>query len=68
MKVSVSSMPMYWALPGTASGLSDEKMTIDRAAVGPDTRCQDEPKSAAIITGTMAVYSPYSGGSPAMLA
>jgi hypothetical protein len=44
------------------------KTTIDRAAVGPDMRCHDEPKRAAIIAGTIAAYRPYSGGIPAIKA
>src|SRR3979409_1296555 len=43
-------------------------MTIDIAVVGPDTRCQLEPNSAATIAGTIAAYKPYSGGMPAMVA
>ena len=41
---------------------------MDAAVVGPDTRCQDEPKSAAITAGIMPAYRPYSGGMPAMVA
>ena len=41
---------------------------MEIAVVGPDTRCQLEPNSAAIIAGTMAAYRPYSGGMPAMVA
>src|SRR4051812_5091131 len=43
-------------------------MTIDIAVVGPETRCQLEPNSAATIAGTMAAYNPYSGGIPAIVA
>ena len=38
------------------------------AFVGPDITCQLEPNSAATMHGTMAVYRPYSGGSPASVA
>ncbi|GJL81953.1 MAG: hypothetical protein DHS20C01_15870 [marine bacterium B5-7] len=43
-------------------------MTIEAAVVGPDTRCQEEPNSAAIMAGTILAYSPYSGGIPAIVA
>src|SRR3954464_14880858 len=43
-------------------------MTMEIAVVGPDTRCQLEPKSAATIAGTIAAYKPYSGGMPAIVA
>ena len=36
--------------------------------VGPDTSCREEPNKAAITAGTMAAYSPYSGGIPAIVA
>src|SRR2546421_9743364 len=36
--------------------------------VGPATVCSDEPNSAATTVGTIAQYSPYSGGSPARVA
>ena len=42
--------------------------TMEMAVVGPDTRCQDEPHSAATMAGSMAAYKPYSGGMPAMVA
>jgi hypothetical protein len=38
-----------------ASGARVENTMIDRARVGPETICQDEPNSAAITAGTMAV-------------
>ena len=41
---------------------------MDAAVVGPETSCRDEPNSAATIAGTIAAYSPYSGGIPAMVA
>src|SRR5712691_8671192 len=33
--------------------------------VGSATVCKDEPNTAATTVGTIAQYSPYSGGSPA---
>src|SRR5512134_2565537 len=42
--------------------------TTEIDVVGPETRCQDEPNSAATMAGTMAAYSPYSGGRQAMVA
>ena len=65
---SVSASCTNSALPGSANGLSDAKTTIEIAVVGPDTKCHDEPNSAATMTGTMAAYRPYSGGMPAMVA
>ena len=41
---------------------------MEIAVVGPDTKCQLDPNSAAIIAGTIAAYKPYSGGMPAMVA
>ena len=41
---------------------------MEMAVVGPETRCQLEPNSAAMIAGIMAAYKPYSGGIPAMVA
>jgi hypothetical protein len=38
------------------------------AVVGPDTKCADEPNKAAKMGVTIAVYKPYSGGRPAMVA
>jgi hypothetical protein len=45
-----------------------EKTTIEIAVVGPDTRCLEDPNRAATIGVTIAVYSPYSGGRPAIVA
>ena len=59
---------MYIGLPACASGLTVVNRTMDMAVVGPETRCEDEPKNAAMIAGTMAVYRPYSGGNPAIMA
>ena len=53
------------AEPGSARGLKVEKTMMDNAVVGPLIRCMDEPKSAAIIGGMIAVYRPNSAGSPA---
>ncbi len=68
MNVSVRTIRMYSALPGSESGATVVNTTIEIAVVGPEIRWRDEPKSAAIIAGTIALYSPYSGGSPAMIA
>jgi len=68
MKARVIASAIYCSLPGTANTLKEENITIEAAVVGPDTRCQDEPNNAAIMAGTMLVYSPYSGGIPAMAA
>jgi hypothetical protein len=45
-----------------------ENTTIEIAVVGPETRCSDEPNRAAMMGVIMAVYRPYSGGRPAMVA
>ena len=66
--VSVISRLMYAALPGSANGLMVANTTIEIAAVGPDTKCRDEPNRAETTTGTIAVYEPNSGGRPAMVA
>ena len=68
MNVSVRTIRMYSALPGSASGAMVVNTTMEIAVVGPEIRWWEEPKSAATIAGTMAEYSPYSGGSPAMIA
>ena len=41
-----------------ASGASAAKVISDRALVGPDTVCIDEPYSPATMVGTIAQYSP----------
>ena len=66
-KVNVSSCT-YSSVPGTASGLSVANTTMDMVAVGPETRCQDEPNSAPTMAGTIAAYTPYCGGKPAIVA
>jgi hypothetical protein len=68
INASVIASEMYSGLPDRASVLNDENMTIDAAVMGPDTKCQEEPNSAAIMAGTMQVYRPYSGGKPAIVA
>ena len=55
-------------VPGKATALTLANSTIEMAAVGPQIKCNDEPHKHAIITGTMAAYSPYSGGKPAIKA
>src|SRR5574340_706260 len=67
-KVSVSTKLMNCGLPGSASGLTEANTTMEIAVVGPDTRCQEEPNSAAMTAGTIAAYRPYSGGRPAIMA
>ena len=42
--------------------------TSDIAVVGPDIIIMDEPNRAAIIAVIIAVYNPYSGGKPAIVA
>ena len=54
--------------PGSAKGLMAANTAMEIAVVGPETRCQLDPNSAAMIAGTMAAYKPYSGGIPAMVA
>ena len=67
-KVSVSTMLMNSGEPGSASGLMAANTAMEMAVVGPETRCQLDPNNAAMIAGSMAAYSPYSGGIPAMVA
>src|SRR3990167_8815846 len=67
-KVSVSAIWMNLALPGSANLATVANTTIEIAVVGPEIRWREEPNSAAIIGGTMAVYRPYTGGRPAMSA
>jgi hypothetical protein len=54
--------------PTGAIPLKALKTSAEIAVVGPDTMIIDEPKRAAITGVTIAVYSPYSGGRPAMAA
>jgi hypothetical protein len=67
-KVRVSARDINSGVPGTAWLLIVENITIEMAVVGPDIRCLDDPKSAAMIGVIIAVYRPYSGGRPAMVA
>src|SRR3989344_1158956 len=67
-KVSVSAIWMNLALPGSANFATAANTTIEIAVVGPEMRWREEPNSAAMMGGTMAVYRPYTGGSPAMSA
>src|SRR3989344_891658 len=67
-KVSVSAIWMNLALPGSANLATVANTTIEIAVVGPEIRWREEPNSAAIIGGTMAVYRPYTGGRPEMSA
>jgi hypothetical protein len=54
MKVSVSTRLMYCAEPGSATCESAAKMAMEMAVVGPETKCQLEPKKAAITAGIIA--------------
>ena len=67
-KVKVSTSATNCGLPGSASGLMVANTTMEIAVVGPDTKCQDEPHSAATTAGSIAAYKPYSGGMPAIVA
>jgi hypothetical protein len=53
-KVRVRVSWMNSALPGSARGLIAANTTIEMAVVGPETRCQEEPNSAATMAGTIA--------------
>jgi len=55
-------------VPVSAWWLTAEKITMEMAVVGPETRWRDDPNNAATMGVTMAVYRPYSGGNPAMVA
>ncbi len=55
MKASVMARATYVSLPGMAIPLKEANMIIEAAVVGPETRCQEEPNSAAMIAGTMQV-------------
>ena len=54
--------------PGAAIGLREEKIMMEIAVVGPEIRCREDPNNAATTGTTMAVYIPYSGGRPAIIA
>ena len=45
---------MYSSLRGSASGATVANTTSESAFVGPETRCHDEPNSAATMAGTIA--------------
>ena len=53
MKVRVSARLTYSGVIGSAYTLREESSTMEAAVVGPDIRCQDEPKKAATIGGIM---------------
>ena len=55
MKASVIASEIYSALPGVATPDSEANMITEAAVVGPETRCQDEPNSAAMTAGTILV-------------
>ena len=51
---TVSASLTYSLLEGSASTLKEANKKIEITLVGPDTRCQLEPNSAAMIAGTIA--------------
>ena len=53
--VTASASWMYCGLKAMASGDSMANSASELALVGPDMTCQLEPKSAAMMHGTMAV-------------
>jgi len=53
-KVRVSTNWIYCGEPGSATCESAAYTAIEIAVVGPETRCQEEPKSAATTAGTIA--------------
>ena len=59
---------MNSVVPGSAWWLTAENTTMDIAVVGPETKWRDEPNNEAIMGVTIAVYKPYSGGKPAIVA
>ena len=65
-KVSASST--YRADPGSANAESEANKISEAVVLGPATRCQEEPNSAAMIVGTIPAYRPYCGGMPAIVA
>ena len=58
----------WWPRVNRVTLRSDAIAGANGAVVGPETRCQLEPKRAATIAGTIAAYRPYSGGIPAIVA
>ncbi len=50
----VSTSPINSADPAWAYVLTEAKTAMEMAVVGPDTRCHEEPNSAAMIAGVMA--------------
>ena len=54
----VRANSMNWGDPGSASFPTVAKITKEMAVVGPDTKCFEEPNSAAMIGVTIAVYKP----------
>ena len=68
MTVTIRANSTYRADPGVATSLSVANKTADIAVVGPDIIIMDEPNRAAIIAVIIAVYNPYSGGKPAIVA
>ncbi len=52
--VTVSTSRMYSAEPGSARWERAAKTAMEMAVVGPETRCQLEPKKAPITAGIMA--------------
>lgn len=55
-KVIVNALEINSSVPGVAPNwLTAAKTNREMAVVGPETRCFDEPKRAAIMGVTMAV-------------
>ena len=48
--------------------MTEANTAMEIAVVGPDTRCHEEPNSAATIAGIIAAYRPYCGGTPVAMA
>lgn len=68
IKVRVRASRIKSADAGSANWLIAAKTTMEIAVVGPEIRCLDDPKSAATTGVTIAVYNPYTGGIPAIMA
>ena len=66
--ISTNDSATYSGEPSAAYGTSTVGRTIESATVGPLTKCQLEPKSAATTEAIIALYSPNNGGTPAISA
>jgi hypothetical protein len=56
---------MYCCVPTSAIGANAAADMSEIIVIGPVDICEQEPNSAATITGTNAVYKPTSIGKPA---